>query len=44
MILLGALLDYFFAPLITFAIILLFAKYLKNHRVIWNLLNGGRGN
>lgn len=40
---LGALLDYFFAPLITFLIILFFAKIFREQRTIWYLLNGGRG-
>lgn len=39
----GALLDYFFAPLITFSIILFFASIFRKQRTIWYLLNGGRG-
>lgn len=40
----GAIIDYLFAPLITFGIILALAYILKKNKMVWALLNGGRGN
>lgn len=40
----GALIDYIFAPLLTFCIIIALAFLLKRQKKVWSLLNGGRGN
>lgn len=39
----GAVVDFVFAPIITLEIIIVLAFFLQKNKIIWSLLNGGRG-